>query len=99
MFPTFAAMVEENDVEEEIRNQIISAIEEHLTSLNNELVYYVPDVPDTSFSLVRKPFQIAVNDIPEFLQEEFIDMINDDTIKTEFSTLPLNQFTVGSSAW
>ena len=83
MFPTFAAFVEENDIGDDSKNQMVSAIIEHLASLEKEVSQYFPDQPETPFALVRNPFQVAVTDVPDSVQEEFIDLINDGTMKTE----------------
>ncbi len=92
MFPTFAAFVEENDIGDDSKNQMVSAIIEHLASLEKKVFQYFSDQPETPFALVRNPFQVAVTDVPDSMQEEFIDLINDGTLKTEFSALPLTQF-------
>jgi hypothetical protein len=53
--------------------------------LKEELSRYFPDISKKLFPLVKSPFTFDFEKIPEIAQEEFIEMINDTGIKSEFS--------------
>jgi hypothetical protein len=48
--------------------------------------------PNKLFPLVKSPFTFDLDEIPEIAQEEFIEMINDTDIKSEFSSFSETQF-------
>ncbi|XP_066450060.1 SCAN domain-containing protein 3-like [Eleutherodactylus coqui] len=92
MFPTLAASFEEHEIEPDKKMMMITSVKEHLHMLADEISSYFPNLPDTPFALARSPFTVKVEDVPETVQEEFIDLINNDAAKTDFSTMPLTKF-------
>jgi len=40
----------------------------------------------------RNPIQRSVEEIPEKLQEDFIELINNSAMKDEFKSLPIKEF-------
>nr|KAF6369003.1 hypothetical protein mMyoMyo1_010410 [Myotis myotis] len=91
MLPTLSAFFEEHDIEPDKRITTIS-VKEHLHMLADEISSYFPNLPDTPFALARSPFTVKVEDVPETAQEEFIELINNDTARTDFSTMPVTKF-------
>jgi len=55
----------------------------------------LPNLPATPFALARSPFTVKVEDVPENAQEEFIELINSDAAKTDFSSKSISQFWIG----
>ncbi|XP_040275677.1 protein ZBED8-like [Bufo bufo] len=92
MLPTLAAFFEEHGIEPDKRITMIISVKEHLHMLEDEISLYFPNLPDTPFALARSPFTVKVEDVPETAQEEFIELINNDAARTDFSTMPVTKF-------
>nr|XP_056706361.1 zinc finger BED domain-containing protein 5-like [Euleptes europaea] len=92
MLPTLSAFFEEHDIEPDKRITMIISVKEHLHMLADEISSYFPNLPDIPFALARSPFTVKVEDVPETAQEEFIELINSDAAKTDFSTMPVTKF-------
>lgn len=95
MFQTFSAFCEENEVDAELKKQTLLSVKEHIQILENEISQYFPNLPATPFALARSPFTVKVEDVPENAQEEFIELINSDAAKTDFSSKSISQFWIG----
>ncbi|XP_007648258.1 zinc finger BED domain-containing protein 5 [Cricetulus griseus] len=92
MLPTLSAFFEEHDIKPSKRITVIISMKKHLHMLAQEISWYFPNLPDVPFALARSPFTVNVEDIPEPAQEEFIELVNSDAARTDFSTLPVTQF-------
>ncbi|XP_052611518.1 protein ZBED8-like isoform X1 [Peromyscus californicus insignis] len=92
MLPTLSAFFEEHDIEPPKRISMIISVKEHLHMLAGEISWYFPNLPDIPFALARSPFTVRVEDVPKTAQEEFIDLLNSDAARIDFSTLPVTQF-------
>ncbi|XP_039175589.1 SCAN domain-containing protein 3-like [Crotalus tigris] len=82
----------EHDIEPDNRITLIKSVKEHLCMLADETSSYFPNLPDTPFAFARSPFTVNVENVPETAQEEFIELINSDAAKTDFSTIPVTKF-------
>lgn len=71
---------------------MIISVKEHLHMLADEISSYFPNLPDTPFALARSPFTTKVEDVPETAQEEFIDLINSNAARNDFSSMSITQF-------
>ncbi|CAJ0945397.1 unnamed protein product, partial [Ranitomeya imitator] len=87
---------QEHDIDPDNKIMMISSVKEHLHMFSEEISSYFPNLPDTPFALARSPFTVKVEDVPETAQEEFIDLINNDAARTDFSTMPLTKFWIKS---
>ena len=56
---------------------ICALIKAHLSALRNGLQDYFPDLSDSDMKMIRNPFILDVTSIPDILQEEFVELIND----------------------
>ena len=65
---------------------------EHLRALQKEFLSYFQDLKDRDFKIVRNPFKVNFNSIPETEQEEFIELINDSNAKELFTEVPVIRF-------
>ena len=76
-----------DNFEQNLKEDIIS----HLQNLQNKFERYFPEI--NSFSILmkvaRNPFVCKVEDVPEAIQEEFIELTNDSFAKDEFYTCNL----------
>jgi len=63
---------------------IASEILDHLSSLENEFKRYFSDCLDMDYKIIRNPFNADPSMLPVYLQDEFIDLKNDSTVKTIF---------------
>jgi hypothetical protein len=91
MFPVLAAHLEESNNGTGLNERLISEIKVHLLCLKKELSRYFPDISNKLFPLVKSSFTFDFEEIPEIAQEEFIEMINDTGIKSEFSSFSKTQ--------
>ncbi|KAM5219559.1 zinc finger BED domain-containing protein 5-like [Hipposideros larvatus] len=92
MLPTLSASFEEHDIEPDKRITMVISVKEHLHMLAEEISSYFPNLPDTPFALARSPFTVKVEDVSETAQEEFIELINNDAARTDFSTMSVTKF-------
>ncbi|XP_015677944.1 SCAN domain-containing protein 3-like [Protobothrops mucrosquamatus] len=92
MLPTLSAFFEEHDIEPDKRIMMIIYVKEHLHMLADEISSYFPNLPDTPFALARSPFTVKVENVPETAQKEFIELVNSDAARTDFSTMPVTKF-------
>ena len=61
------------------RNQEI--VQEQLSSLKKEFLSYFPDLSLLDAKLIRSPFTVDASSVPDDIQDEFGDLINDSTAK------------------
>ena len=69
-------------------------IETHLQSSENEFHRYYQDINSESpiWQMTRNPFVFDVLQLPEEVQEEFLEMKADSTMKDDFHLLTLEKF-------
>jgi len=96
MLSNLSAFFEENDIEQETMNRTLLSVKEHFKILEEEILKYFPNLPDTPFALARNPFTIKVEDVTDNAQEEFIELITSDAAKTDFSSMPVSKFWIKS---
>lgn len=75
MLPASSAFLEEQDSDPDKRIILIIPLKECLHKLADEIPSDFPNLPDTPFALVRSPFTVEVEGVPETVQEEFIDLL------------------------
>jgi hypothetical protein len=90
MFPILAARLEESNSDTGLNEIFILEIKVHFLCLKEELSRYFPE-KNKLFPLVKSHFTFDFDEIPEIAQEEFIEMINDTGIKSEFSSFSERQ--------
>eukprot|EP00096_Caligus_rogercresseyi_P009484 TRINITY_DN3234_c0_g1_i1.p1 TRINITY_DN3234_c0_g1~~TRINITY_DN3234_c0_g1_i1.p1 ORF type:complete len:544 (+),score=51.68 TRINITY_DN3234_c0_g1_i1:127-1758(+) len=78
-----------NDVigEEPLAEELQQEIKEHLTILQEEFKRYFHETDrneNIQLSLARNPFRYTVDDLPDDIQEEFLELINNTAAKEEF---------------
>ena len=81
-----------DDFEQNLKEDIIS----HLQNLQNEFERYFPKINTSGILMkeARNPFVCKVEDVPEAIQEEFIELTNDSFAKDEFHICNLEEFWV-----
>ena len=79
---------------------ISAEVTEHLCKLEEELDRYFPERKDMddNLQIVRNPINANFSSLPVHLQEEFIDLKNDSTMKTAFENSELTTFWCNASA-
>ena len=77
---------------EEIKKDIMELVQSHLSCLKEEFKLYFPDLSELDLKLFRNPFIVDVRLIPNNVQEECIEFLNDSTVRNAFETLPLMKF-------
>lgn len=82
--------------DQKLDNDLKFGIETHLQTLENEFHRYYRDVNSESpiWRMTRNPFVVDVTDLPEDIQEEFLEMKADSTMKDDFHLLTLEKFWV-----
>ncbi|CAG9790709.1 unnamed protein product [Diatraea saccharalis] len=93
------SLISNYDHIQEINNQNLSKnlkseIETHLEALENEFNRYYRDINSESpiWHMTRNPFVVEVLQLPEEVQEEFLEMKADSTMKDDFHLLTLEKF-------
>ena len=84
-FPRLAQIIDDNNISENLNNEIVA----HLKSLYSEFESYFPEINTESMRLVqmrlaRNPFIISVDDIPEEMENEFLSLVNNTSMKDLF---------------
>ncbi|XP_068204577.1 zinc finger BED domain-containing protein 5-like [Palaemon carinicauda] len=76
------------------RDSLKTKIEDHLQGLENEFQRYFPNIGERSFVfyLARNPFSLEVDDIPEDLQEQFLELKFNSVAKDDFTSLGMEKF-------
>ena len=74
---------------EEMKKDIMELVQTHLSCLKEKFKLYFPDLSELDLKLIRNPFIVDVRLIPNNVQEEFIEFLNDSTVRDAFETLPL----------
>lgn len=87
--------------EESVPDWLSERVTIHLAALSDELDKYFPksnNDKEALKNLARDPFKRCVEEIPEELQEEFLEFYNDSTMKDEFRTKTVEEFWVLASS-
>ena len=81
-FPRLAQIIDDNNISENLNNEIVA----HLKSLYSEFESYFPEINTESIQmrLARNPFIISVDDIPEEMENEFLSLVNNTSMKDLF---------------
>lgn len=87
MFDTLADMQDTFNAD-----QVANVIVEHLSSLQNELKRYFPDMYEVDLKLIRNPFHTDIASVNDNIQEEFIDLVNDSSARDHFEKESLIKF-------
>lgn len=90
-FPKFSSMLEDK---QETGSQEAVHIMSHLESVAAEFGRYFPEnfSDDPIHKLIRNPFVTDVEQLPEILQEEALDVKNDSSARDNFSHMDLTEF-------
>jgi hypothetical protein len=87
MFPRLKQVRSEQHLPDIVLQEIIY----HITQLEDEFRKYFP-MDKSNYHLARNPFTCQVSDVPEEAQEEFIELINDSTVKDAYQEKTLEDF-------
>ena len=71
---------------------VTQLVQVHIVSLRMELQSYFPELNKVESKLIRNPFIVNVQFLPERIQEEFLELVNDSIAKDAFETLTLTKF-------
>jgi hypothetical protein len=81
--------------DESIPNNLMKSIMEHLTSLIDEFQKYFPPITTEKEQLInmtKDPFLQNAEQVPEEFQEEFLELINNSSMKDEFRRTAVENF-------
>lgn len=70
------------------KNEIL----QHLTALKNEFSRYFPELGDDEFDLVRNPFKLPVERVPDDCQDEFLELKTDSEARDMFDEKSITEF-------
>uniref|UniRef100_UPI0035902D18 protein FAM200C-like n=1 Tax=Myxine glutinosa TaxID=7769 RepID=UPI0035902D18 len=73
--------------EEPLAEELQQEIKEHLSSLQEEFRHYFHEIDaneNVQLKLARNPFRCTMDDLPDGIQEEFLELINNTAAKKEF---------------
>ena len=71
---------------------VTQLVQPHLVSLRMELQSYLPEMTEVESKLIRNPFIVNAQSLPDSIQEEFLELVNDSVAKDAFETLTLTKF-------
>lgn len=71
---------------------VVQLVQAHLASLRIELQSYFTELSELESKLIRNPFIVNVHLLPDNMQEEFLELVNDSVAKDAFETLTLTKF-------
>lgn len=93
---SFSALTECTDVMGAVPDVVSQDISEHLEGLTTQFKRYFPGINNDTIEskLIRDPFQREVSDVPDSMQEEFLELKNDSVSKDLFNTKNLEEFWV-----
>ncbi|XP_045130694.1 zinc finger BED domain-containing protein 5-like [Portunus trituberculatus] len=74
------------------KQDVMQLVQSHLASLRMELQSYFPELSELESKLIRNPFIVNVHLLPDNMQEEFLELVNDSVAKDAFETLSLTKF-------
>ncbi|KAI6654419.1 Protein ZBED8-like [Oopsacas minuta] len=77
---------------EEMKKEMMELVQAHLSYLKEEFKLYFPDLSELDLALIRNPFLVDGCLIPNNVQEDLIEFLNDFTVRDAFETLPLMKF-------
>ena len=82
--------------EKPLNGDVKELIQTHLKTLRDEFCRYFPNIEEEilEWKLIRNPFLTDVEDVPDFIQEEFLDMKINSSAKDDFNSLTLEYFWV-----
>jgi hypothetical protein len=92
MFDKLSSMLDRQNIqlEEDLSNEIT----DHLQSMEQEFNRYFPELKEEECSLVRNPFADHVNvaDLPDEIQDEFLDLKSDSAVRDLFVQKGCSEF-------
>ena len=82
--------------EELMSTELKEDITDHLSGLQGEFERYFPGINTEGIEMVltRDPYKCKVDDLPEDLQEEFLELTNNSSVKIEYNSLSHHNFWV-----
>ena len=72
--------------------EITQLVQVHRASLRKDLQSYYPELSEIESKLIRNPFVVNTQSLPDSIQKEFLDLVNDSFAKDAFETLALTKF-------
>ena len=75
MFENLDETLNKNKITENL--YVTQLVQAHLVSLRMELQSYFPELSEVELTLTRNPFTVKVQSLPDSIQEEFLELVND----------------------
>ena len=72
--------------------EVAQLVQANLAFLRKELQSYFRELSETESKLIRNPFVVNVQSLPDSIQEEFLELVNGSFAKDAFETLTLTKF-------
>ena len=77
--------------------EVTQLVQAHLASLRSELQSYFPELREIESKLIRNPFVVNMQSLPDSIQKEFLDLVNNSFAKDAFEMLTLTKFSTKMS--
>ena len=90
MFENLDEALNKNKITENL--YVTKLVYANIVSLQMELQSYFPELSEVESKLIRNPFIVNVQSLPDSIQEEFLESVNDSVAKDVFETLTLTKF-------
>jgi len=92
MFKELSSLFTTDNDDEIVPESIRTEIVQHLTALEDEFERYFPKINGDELDLVRNPFRLQVEKIPDEYQDEFLELKTDSSAKDIFDEKSLTEF-------
>lgn len=92
MFEELSSLFTTDNDDETVPESIRTEIVQHLTALEDEFERYFPEINGDELDLVRNPFRLQVEKIPDEYQDEFLELKMDSSAKDIFDEKSLTEF-------
>ena len=92
MFEELSSVLKVDDEEHVLPDLEKELILQHLVVLESELIRYFPDIYDDELGLIRNPFILPVEKVPDSFQDEFLKLKSDSCARDLFNEKTITEF-------
>ena len=92
MFEELSSALKVDEEEHVLPDLEKELILQHLVELESEFIRYFPDIDDDELALVRNPFILPVEKVPDDFQDEFLELKADSCARDLFNEKSITEF-------
>ena len=92
MFEELSSALKVDEEEHVLPDLEKELILQHLVELESEFIRYFPDIDDDELALIRNPFILPVEKVPDDFQDEFLELKADSCARDLFNEKSITEF-------